>query len=79
MADEADIGNERAEIMLSDLIAEARYQLTKPSNDWPYGEGRCKNCGDKLDDTRPYCDEPCRDDYWERIKSESRNGKYRGG
>ena len=42
-------------------------------------EGRCKNCGDKLDDTRPYCDEPCRDDHWERIKSESRNGKYRGG
>ena len=79
MPDEADIGSDYTEKWLEGQIAEHQYQLSQAGNDWPYGLGRCKNCGEVIDDGRPYCEESCRDDAWERIKAERRNGKYRGG
>ena len=77
--DEADYGSEREMAMLQAALEEHQYQLSQAGNDWPYGPGRCKNCGDVIDDGRPYCEESCRDDAWERLKAEKRNGKYRGG
>ena len=77
--DEADYGSEREMAMLQAALEEHQYQLSQAGNDWPYGLGRCKNCGDVIDDGRPYCEESCRDDAWERIKAAKRNGKYRGG
>jgi hypothetical protein len=75
--DEADYGNEQMEKWLEAQISEHQYALSHAVNAYPVGE--CRNCSAKLDDGRPYCDEGCRDDHWERIKSEKRNGKYRGG
>ena len=74
--DDIDIANERAEAELTNRIAEHSYKLAHAVSAYP--EGECRNCGEKLDD-RPYCDEHCRDDHWERIKLEQRNRKYRGG
>ena len=79
MADEADRGNEVAEQRLQAQLNAHKSQLNQAGADWPYGSGRCKNCGEVIDDGRPYCSEECRDDAWERLKSEKRNGKYRGG
>ena len=77
--DEADYGSEREMAMLQAALEEHQWQLSQSGNDWPYGLGRCKNCGEAIDDGRPYCEESCRDDAWERLKAEKRNGKYRGG
>lgn len=70
--DEADYGNERMEKWLTAQIEEHAYQQKQATDDWPYGAGRCKNCGEKLDDSRSYCEEACRDDHWERIKRDVR-------
>ena len=77
--DEADYGSKREMAMLQAALEEHQYQLSQAGNDWPYGLGRCKNCGEAIDDGRPYCEESCRDDAWEQLKAEKRNGKYRGG
>lgn len=79
MSDEIDIANDRVLSDIENRIYEMQYQLSQAGNDWPYGLGRCKNCGEAIDDGRPYCEESCRDDAWERLKAERRNGKYRGG
>ena len=77
MSDEIDIANDRRDAELENRIAEFQYSLSHAVSAFPVGE--CRNCAEKLDDGRPYCDEKCRDDHWERIKAEKRNGKYRGG
>lgn len=74
-ADPIYAGCARAEEWIADQIAEQRYQLSIVKDNWPYGIGRCKNCGEHMDDARPYCDEPCRSDHWDRIKAEKRRGK----
>lgn len=78
MADEIDLANEQAERFLQASIQAHQNSLNQAGNDWPYGIGRCKNCGEVIDDGRPYCSEDCRDDHWVRIKSDMRNRKYRG-
>lgn len=77
--DECDVASEREQAMLQAALEEFQYQLSQAGNEWPYGIGKCKNCAEDTGDGRPYCSEECRDDAWERIKSERRNGKYRGG
>ena len=79
MADFADIGSDYTERWLEAQIEEHAYQLAQAGNEWPYGLGKCKNCGESIDDGRPYCEESCRDDHWIRIQTSMRNGKYRGG
>lgn len=76
--DVADVANDYAEKVLQAALEEHQYKLNQVGNDWPYGIGRCKNCGESIDDGRPYCDKNCSEDHWYRIKSEARNRKYLG-
>jgi hypothetical protein len=77
--DEADYGSEREQAMLQAALEEFQYQLSQAGNEWPYGIGKCKNCGEVIDDSRPYCDIECASDFSDRLKANRRNGKYRGG
>ncbi len=40
--------------------------------------GRCRNCAERLDDGRAFCDADCATDFDIRTKSDKRNAKYRG-
>lgn len=73
MTDIIDDANERAEKWLNAQIEEHQYQLEHAVS--AFESGRYRNCDDKLDDGRNYCDETCRDDHWERIKAEKRRGR----
>lgn len=73
MTDIIDDANERAAKWLDAQITEHQYQLEHAVS--AFESGRCRNCDDKLDDGRNYCDETCRDDHWERIKAEKRRGR----
>ena len=73
MSDEIDIANERRDQELANRIANFQYQLEHAVS--TFEAGRCRNCDDKLDDGRNYCDETCRDDHLERIKAEKRRGR----
>ena len=75
--DECDKASEYEQKWIEAQISEHSYQLNHAVNAYPVGE--CRNCATRLDDGRAYCDETCRDDHWERIKAEKRNGKYKGG
>lgn len=78
--DEADLGSDYTEKWLEGRIAEHQYQLAQAGNDWPYGLGRCKNCGDVTGEERvPFCGPDCRTDWDDRQRAARRNGKYRGG
>lgn len=77
MADECDIANDRAQAELENRIAEFQWQLGHAVS--AYELGRCRNCSDKIDDGRAFCDQDCMLDWDDRIKAEKRNGKYRGG
>jgi hypothetical protein len=74
--DEIDIASERYEAWLQNRIDEAQYQLGHAVS---AHDGLCKNCAERLDDGRPYCNSSCRDDHQERIRLSRMNGKYRGG
>lgn len=68
-----DDANERAAKWLNAQIEEHQYQMGHAVS--AFEVGRCRNCDDKLDDGRNYCDETCRDDHWKRIKADMRRGK----
>jgi hypothetical protein len=72
--DEADIAQHQVDMFLTASLMKHQQSLNQVGNDWPYGKGRCKNCGERIDDERPYCEEPCRDDHWDRIKAAARRG-----
>jgi len=65
MADECDIANDRRDAELDYLINEHRYQLERAQ---AFEMGRCRNCAERLDDGRAYCDQFCRDDHSNRMK-----------
>ena len=77
MGDIADIANDRRDTELENLIAEHIYQLGHAVS--AYEVGRCRNCGDKTDDSRAFCDLDCSRDFEDRQRADRRNGKYRGG
>ncbi len=80
MADEIDVANDAVDKWLEGRIAEYQHQLSQAGNDWPYGFGRCKNCGDVTGEERTaFCGPDCRTDFDDRLRAEKRNGKYRGG
>ena len=58
MADEADRGNETAELFHKLALA----AMPKPVA--IHGIGMCLNCGDELEGEARWCDAECRDD-WE--------------
>ena len=76
-ADPIDAGCAAAEMWIADKIAEQRRQMEVPAQ--AFEMGRCRNCLDKTDDSRNYCNDECRNDHQARIASDKRNGKYRGG
>jgi hypothetical protein len=76
MADFADIGSDYTERWLEAQLSEHAYQLNHATS--AFEIGRCRNCEEKLDDGRNYCDEACRNDHQLRIASDKRNGKHRG-
>lgn len=78
LSDPNDFASEMEAKWLEAQLSEHQHKLNQAGNDWPYGIGRCKNCGDQIDDGRPYCEEACRDDHWDRIKASLRDRKYRG-
>ena len=71
-ADPVDAGCATAETWLADKIEEHRYQLAQAAT--LFEIGRCRNCNDKLDDGRAYCDKDCRDDHSARISANKRGG-----
>ena len=73
MTDIIDDANERAAKWLDAQISEHQWQLEHAVS--AFEAGRCRNCDDKLDDGRNYCDEFCRDDHWKRINDEKRRGR----
>ena len=79
MSDEADLGNEAMERWLEAQISEHQYQLSQAGNDWPYGLGRCKNCGGVTEPSVPFCSADCREDFDHRLRMDRMNRKYRGG
>lgn len=73
MADEIDRANDHLERWLQGRIEEYQHQLNQMVDT---EQGRCRNCQEKLDDGRAYCDEYCRDDFQYRLAANRRNVKY---
>ena len=75
MADIIDDANDRAERWLTAQIEEHAYQQSRST---AYETGRCRNCNERIDDGRAFCDDACRNDFQHREKMEKLNRKYRG-
>ena len=76
-SDPIDAASDYTERWLEAQISEHQWQLNHAVSAYPVGE--CRNCAEKLDDGRAFCDEHCRTDFDDRLKADRRNGKYRGG
>lgn len=59
MADEADIANERVELIISTAL-----KVRRPIG--PVPNGRCYNCAEPVADGLRWCDNDCRDDWQKR-------------
>ena len=77
MADFADIGSDYTERWLKAQIEEYQYQLNHAVS--AFELGRCRNCEEKTDDSRAFCDADCAADFESRQRASKRNSKYRGG
>lgn len=77
MADECDIASEHEQKWLQGRIEEHQYQLNHAVS--AFDTGRCRNCDERIDDGRSFCDRDCAADFSERVKADARNRKYRGG
>ena len=77
MADFADIGSDYTEKWLEAQLKEHAYQLNHAVS--AFELGRCRNCEEKLDDSRVFCDADCAKDFECRQRADKRNFKYRGG
>ena len=75
MADIIDDANDRLERWLTAQIEEHAYQQAQASS---FEIGRCRNCNERIDDGRAFCDESCRNDLQHRERMEKLNRKYRG-
>lgn len=64
--DEADIAQDHIEKTLAQQIAQVRAKAQRPHM------GECLNCGERLTNSRRYCDEFCRDDAERREKAGQR-------
>ena len=77
MADFADIGSDYTERWLEAQIEEHQYHLNHAVS--AFELGRCRNCEEKTDDSRAFCDADCAADFESRQRASKRNSKYRGG
>jgi hypothetical protein len=77
MPDDFDYSQERQLELMENRIREHQYQLGHAVN--AFELGRCRNCNERLDDGRAFCDASCRQDFEDRLAADRRNGKYRGG
>lgn len=70
--DEADIGNDKAELFLA---ASINNVLTAKPTGPEVTAGACNNCGEPFGegDDRIYCDADCRDDHAKRHAATLRN------
>ena len=74
MSDEIDFSQERQLELMENRLREFQYQLSQMGN--IEEESVCRNCREPLPVGQHYCCSECRDDYWERIKAEKRQGRY---
>lgn len=77
MVDFADIGSDYTERWLEAQIEEHQYQINHAVS--AFELGRCRNCEEKTDDSRAFCDADCASDFESRQRASKRNSKYRGG
>lgn len=75
MTDIIDDANDRAARWLDAQIQEHQYQMGHAVS--AFEVGLCRNCEEKLDDGRNYCDKTCRNDHQKRMADEARNGRGR--
>ena len=75
MADECDLANDRRDAELANRISEFQYALGHAVSAWEHGPGRCRNCADVVDDSRPFCGPECASDFEYRQKRNKRNGR----
>ena len=75
VADFADIGSDYTERWLEGVLDERRHQQSIAAS---YESGRCRNCAERLDDGRAYCDEDCRNDHQDRLKMSKYTGARNG-
>lgn len=68
LSDPNDMASAYEQKWLQAQIEEHAYQLSQAGNEWPYGLGKCKNCGESIDDGRAYCDLDCAKDFQARQK-----------
>jgi hypothetical protein len=71
MSDIIDDANDRAERWLTAQIEEHQYQMSATA---AFNAGLCRNCDEKLDDGRAYCDSECASDFEKRQRAHRRNG-----
>lgn len=74
MADFADIGSDYTERWLEAQLSEHAYQLNHAVS--AFEVGRCRNCEERLDDGRAFCNSECRTDFEDRQRAEKRRGRY---
>ena len=77
LSDPNDMASAHEQRWLEAQIEEHQYQLNHAVS--AFELGRCRNCEEKLDDSRVFCDADCASDFESRQRSDKRNFKYRGG
>ena len=73
MADEADVANDYQAKWLAAQLEEHSYQMSHPAV--TFEAGRCRNCEERLDDGRTFCDTDCATDFETRLRASRRNGR----
>ena len=73
--DPIDAGCAAAEMWIADKIAERRRKMEVPAQ--AFEIGRCRNCSDKLDDGRLFCDSDCCADFSERERITKRQWRFK--
>ena len=77
LSDPNDMASAYEQRWLEAQIEEHQYQLNHAVS--AFELGRCRNCEEKLDDSRVFCDADCASDFESRQRASKRNSKYRGG
>ena len=77
LSDPNDMASAYEQRWLDAQIEEHQYQLNHAVSALELG--RCRNCEEKTDDSRAFCDADCAADFESRQSASKRNSKYRGG
>ena len=77
LSDPNDMASAYEQRWLDAQIEEHQYQLNHAVS--AFELGRCRNCEEKTDDSRAFCDADCAADFESRQRASKRNSKYRGG